>query len=169
MRSNGKKVAYSNQRVFNSRHSALSAAVGVAAAKRGGTAKPPLSRVQYGMPDTEKPSPAGICFLSAVQVDVMSPDHDAAANRCWPAKPLRVRMKTRWFAATARCPSYTAWLLTSEYAFSMRAPEPSAVGFMWVWLVLTCDATLVNGPSTTSGSLASNHQASTPLENRLLL
>ena len=38
-----------------------------------------MSIVQYGMPESEKPRPAGICCRSAVQVDVMSPDHVAAA------------------------------------------------------------------------------------------
>ncbi len=47
----------------------------------------------------------------------------------------------------------------------MREPEPSAVGFMWVWLVVTCELMLVNGPSTISGSVASIHQASTPIAN----
>ena len=31
------------------------------------------------MPESEKPSPAGICLRIAVQVDEMSPDQDAAA------------------------------------------------------------------------------------------
>jgi len=49
------------------------------ALKRSGTANPPLSTVQYGMPVIEKPSPPGICFLKADQVDVMSPDQTAEA------------------------------------------------------------------------------------------
>jgi hypothetical protein len=64
-----------------------------------------VSNVQYGIPEIAKPSPAGTCLASAVQVDVMSPDHDAAAYRCMPAKPLRVRMKTRRSGWAARSPS----------------------------------------------------------------
>jgi len=75
----GKNVANSNQRAFSSCHSAVSAAVGLATEKRVGTANPPLSSVQYGMPDTENPRPAGICFFIAVQVDEMSPDQVEAA------------------------------------------------------------------------------------------
>ena len=37
-----------------------------------------MSMVQYGMPESDSPSPAGICARSAVQVDVMSPDQTAA-------------------------------------------------------------------------------------------
>src|SRR3954465_9162993 len=70
----GRKVASSNQRALSSYHSAWSAAVGEAAANRAGTAKPPPSTVQYGMPEIEKPRPAGICLAIAVQVEVMSPD-----------------------------------------------------------------------------------------------
>ena len=44
----------------------------------------------------------------------------------------------------------------------MRAPEPSAVGFMAAF-----SAAAVPSP-TSSGSLASIHQASTPLLNRPL-
>ena len=77
-RRSGTKVPNWNQRVFSSRHSSASSGVGFLAAKRGGTEKPPMSIVQYGMPETEKPRPAGICLRSAVQVDVMSPDQTAA-------------------------------------------------------------------------------------------
>ena len=38
-----------------------------------------MSTVQYGIPESEKLSPAGICWRSAVQVEVMSPDQVAAA------------------------------------------------------------------------------------------
>ena len=65
--------------MFSSRHSARSAAAGEAAAKRGGTAKPPLSTVQYGMPESANDSPAGICLRNAVQVALMFPDQVAAA------------------------------------------------------------------------------------------
>ena len=68
----------SNQRAFNSRHSSASSAVGCSVAKRAGTENPPMSMVQYGIPETDIPSPAGICSRSAVQVEVMSPDHTAA-------------------------------------------------------------------------------------------
>ena len=78
-RMSGRNVACSNQRVASSRHSTWSAAAWGLAAKRGGTANPPLSSVQYGMPDSENPSPAGICLRIAVQVAEMSPDHVAAA------------------------------------------------------------------------------------------
>ena len=49
-------------------------------AKRAGTEKPPMSIVQYGTPEREKPSPEEICFRNAVQVEVTSPDHEAAAH-----------------------------------------------------------------------------------------
>src|SRR5512140_140432 len=160
----GKNVANPNQRVFSSRHSSVSAADTLVAVYLAGTAKPPLSRVQYGMPEMLKPRPAGICLRMAVQVDVMSPDQVAAAKRCWPAQPLRVSRKTRWFGATVRWPSYTAWLFITAKAFNTSAPEPAAVGFMYFWLVAISFAMLVNGPSTTSGSVASIHQASTFFE-----
>ena len=38
-----------------------------------------MSTVQYGIPESEKPSPAAICWRIAVQVEVTSPDHVAAA------------------------------------------------------------------------------------------
>ncbi len=68
-------------------------------------------------------------------------------------------MKTRWSGATDRCPSYTVLLFTSEYALSMRDPEPSAVGCMWV----RCPSSV--GVGSRSGSGASSHQASTFLRN----
>ena len=68
-----------NQRVLSSRHSSASSGRGSFREKRPGTEKPPMSIVQYGIPESEKPSPAGICWRSAVQVEVMSPDQVAAA------------------------------------------------------------------------------------------
>src|SRR5579871_1317756 len=77
-RSSGTNVPNWNQRVFSSRHSSRSSALGCAVEKRSGTEKPPMSIDQYGTPETDRPSPAGICERSAVQVDEMSPDQTAA-------------------------------------------------------------------------------------------
>jgi hypothetical protein len=38
-----------------------------------------MSTVQYGIPESEKPSPPAICCRRAVHVEVTSPDHVAAA------------------------------------------------------------------------------------------
>jgi len=38
-----------------------------------------MSTVQYGIPESEKLSPPAICCRRAVHVEVMSPDHVAAA------------------------------------------------------------------------------------------
>ena len=40
---------------------------------------PPVSVVQYGVPEIEKPRPAAICLRSVWKVDVMSPDHVTVA------------------------------------------------------------------------------------------
>jgi len=75
----GRKVPYWNQRALSSRHSSASSGFGSFREKRAGTEKPPMSTVQYGIPESEKSSPPAICCRRAVQVEVMSPDHVAAA------------------------------------------------------------------------------------------
>ena len=72
-------MANSNQRAFSSRHSSTSSGFGSRLEKRAGTEKPPMSIVQYGRPEIEKPRPAAICRRMALQVEVMSPDQVAAA------------------------------------------------------------------------------------------
>src|SRR5690349_2960562 len=78
-RVSGQNAPNSNQRALSSRHSSAASGVCLSAANFGGVSKPPMSVVQYGTPDSENPSPAGICALNAPQLDVMSPDQTADA------------------------------------------------------------------------------------------
>ena len=71
----GQNVPNWNQRAFSSRHSSSGFRRLLVRRERGGCiVKPPVSVVQYGMPEIEKPRPAGICLRSVAQLDVMSPD-----------------------------------------------------------------------------------------------
>ena len=46
--------------------------------------------------------PAGICRRSVIQFELMSPDQDAAAFLCCPAKADRVKIATRFLSVFAR-------------------------------------------------------------------
>jgi hypothetical protein len=70
-----------------------------------------MSCVQLGTPENPVCTPAEICLYRLSQVPTTSPDHKAAAWRCTPAKPERVRMKCRASGRSRIKPSCTAWLL----------------------------------------------------------
>ena len=77
---------------------------------------PPMSVVQYGIPLTEKLSPAGICNLNVGQSPLMSPDHVTAELRCCPEYAERVRMNTTLVARVRSLPSCTAVVVMRGYA-----------------------------------------------------
>ena len=52
-----------------------------------------MSVVQYGMPDSEKFSPAGICLAKLSQFDSTSPDHTQPPHCAIPGKPLRCKLQ----------------------------------------------------------------------------
>src|SRR5579871_4282792 len=68
---------------------------------------PPISVVQYGIPEIEKFKPAGIWRAKVVQSLSTSPDHAVTPNRCVPAYAERDRMKTRFLSEAFCCPSET--------------------------------------------------------------
>src|ERR1700736_6781821 len=100
----GQNVPYSNQRTKSSRYAGSSGLPMMT---------PPISVVQYGMPESAKFSPAGICRAKLSQLDSTSPDHAVIALRCAPANAERERMKTRFLSEAARWPSYTADVVIS--------------------------------------------------------
>src|SRR6185437_10601182 len=68
---------------------------------------PPISVVQYGMPEIEKFKPAGICRANVTQSLRTSPDQAVTPSRCVPAYAERDRMKTRFLSDAFCCPSET--------------------------------------------------------------
>src|SRR5690606_29956105 len=99
----GKNEPYWYQRLFISRHSSRSVALGLW--NLFSTRKPPASIVQYGVPDIEKFIPPAIWSFMSCHLEAMSPLQAAAAYRCCPAKNERVRIKTLLLGSVARCPS----------------------------------------------------------------
>ena len=166
----GMNVANWNQRDVEL--APLVAASGVRAARArsaAGTEKPPVSDVQYGMPDSAKPRPAGICLRIAVQVDddvarprrrrvALLPREAAAGEdehalvgrrRALPlVDALAVHQRVGVEHARARCRARSG-----SCASGRRS---------------TCAAGVGNGPRR-SGSVASIHQASTPFVKSAVL
>src|SRR6201999_2393907 len=105
----GQNVPYSNHRTNKSRYAGSSGFPMM---------NPPVSVVQYGIPDNEKFNPAGICRAKLSQFDSTSPDHAVIEFRCAPANADRDNMNTRFWSEAERCPSYTAVVVISGYRFA---------------------------------------------------
>src|SRR3974390_3478787 len=113
-----------------------------------------MSVDQDGRPESKKFKPAGICRRSAYHSQSTSPDHAVTEFRCEPANAERDRMYTRLSSVVERCPSYAAVVAMSGYMLTYRAPLPSAT------LLRT---RMLSSRASVSGSVVSNHQASTPI------